>query len=233
MDVQHESKLNNIIEETASLGIPPIEASSDGDSRTGLGPEQNISDTASSTSPTEVDKAPTEMGKDAQIPRRQGVFWPWSNISRWFQANTFTPLWLPTWLRYPVLGSLVAALLQIITIFITLWLVQLFPAFSVAGLLEILVVALIALTWGAVPSVVATLIGAALLEYVILPPHFSWTPMQPEDLVQVFLFLTVGLVMSIVASRIQGARRNAQELATSLETERARLDASPEVDGPR
>src|SRR5207237_1116716 len=86
-------------------------------------------------------------------------------------------------------------------------------------------VALVALNWGAGPSLLATLAGAVLLNFVIMSPHFAWAFSGAESIVETFLFLLVGSAISIVASKIARTRHNVEELATSLVTERARLEA--------
>src|SRR5436305_4506849 len=103
-------------------------------------------------------------------------------------------------------------------------LTQIFPSYTSTGLLGVLAVALVALNWGAGPSVIATLAGASLINYVIQAPHFSWS-LDATSLFQLLIFFLVGITISIVASQIERARRNAEELALSLEVERTRLDA--------
>jgi PAS domain S-box-containing protein len=147
---------------------------------------------------------------ERQVRNRQQAAQFWAPF-RWLQVNSFTPTWLPKSLRNPMLGYFVAILLQIIAVLITMSLVQLYPLFAVTGLLGALAVALIALNWGAGPSLLATLAGVVLLNFVIMPPHFAWT-------------FSVGSTISIVASQIARTRHNAEELATSLMTERARLE---------
>jgi len=144
---------------------------------------------------------------------------------RWFLTHTFTPLWLPKQWRHPVVGYVVAILLQLIAIFATLLLLQIFPSFTFTALLEVLAVALVALNWGAGPSLAGTVIGAALLNYVVQPPRFTWSLGSPTNLVELFLFLLVGVTISIVASKFERERRNTEELAVSLATERTRLEA--------
>ncbi len=143
----------------------------------------------------------------------------------WLITHTFEPHWLPKSLRHPLIGYLIATLLAIIATFLTLQLIQIYPSFAFAGLLEVLAVALVALTWGVGPSLLATLIGAILLNFFILPPPFSWSLHDTTSLVETALFLLVGFTISIVASQIERARRDAAELSASLATERARLEA--------
>ncbi len=150
---------------------------------------------------------------------------PWQSVHHWFLANTFTPTWLPKRWNHPAIGYIAAVLLQVAAVFFTLLLFQAFPTFAFAGLLEVLAIVLVALSWGAGPSLVATLVGVVLLNFVVLPPHFTWNLNNIASAVEAFLFLMVGLAITVVASQVERARRNAEELASSLATERARLDA--------
>lgn len=146
-------------------------------------------------------------------------------MRHWFIASTFTPLWLPTKLRHPIFGYLIALLLQALAILTAFYLDQNLQNFIFPGSLEVLAIALVALSWGVGPSVISTLVGACLLDYMLLPPRFSWTQRDPRDLEQLLLFVLVGLAISIVASQTERARRHAEHLAHSLARERARLEA--------
>jgi PAS domain S-box-containing protein len=148
----------------------------------------------------------------------------WRRLIRWFLTHSFTPQWLPKPWNHPIVGYIIAILSQFIAVIVTMLLTQLFPSYTSTGLLGALAVALVALNWGAGPSVVATLAGAALINYVIQVPHFSWS-LDAASLVQLLIFFLVGITISIVASQIERARRNAEDLARSLEVERSRLDA--------
>src|SRR6266566_5429923 len=130
----------------------------------------------------------------------------WQIPYYWLITHTFEPQWLPKSLRHPLIGYLVAILLASITTFLTLQFVQIYPSFAFAGLLEVLAVALVALIWGVGPSLLATLIGAILLNFFILPPPFSWSLHDTTSLVETALFLLVGFTISIVASQIERAR---------------------------
>jgi PAS domain S-box-containing protein len=171
---------------------------------------------------TLLDTAPSQTSNDAQIPKSPGP--TWRLLYRWLFTHTFAPQWLPDKWHHPIIGYIVAIFLQLIAVFITGLVLQLFPSISFAGLLEVLVVALVALNWGVGPSLIATLTGAALLNFVTLSPHYAWI-LTETDLVEVFLFLLVGVTISVVASQIEKARRNAEGLATSLTVERTRLEA--------
>jgi len=104
-------------------------------------------------------------------PKGLGRFW--QPVCRWFQDNTFAPAWLPGRWQHPLVGALVGAALEATAVTIDLLLLQVFPTFQLTGILLLLPVLLVALTWGAGPSLISTLVGAALLNSFILTPRFS------------------------------------------------------------
>src|SRR2546421_1436607 len=171
-----------------------------------------------------IESALPRTNNERQVRNRQEAVQSWPPL-RWLLVNSFTPAWLPKSLRHPIPGYFVAILLQIIAALITMSLVQLYPSFTVMGLLGVLAIALVALNWGAGPALLATLAGAVLLNFVIIPPHFTWAFSGTKNIVEMLLFLLVGTTISIVASQVARTRHNAEELATSLMTERARLEA--------
>src|SRR5213082_596788 len=118
---------------------------------------------------------------ERQSRNRQQAAQFWAPL-RWLQVNSFTPAWLPKSLRHPLLGYFVAILLQIIAVLITMSLVQVYPSFAVTGLLGVLAIALVALSWGAGPSLLATLVGVVLL-------NFAWTFSGAKSIVEMFIFL--------------------------------------------
>lgn len=143
----------------------------------------------------------------------------------WFRSNTFTPSWLPERLQHPLFGYLVALLLQAGAILVTLYLDALFRVFLFAGSLEVLAIALVALSWGVGPSVLATLLGVCLIDYFVLQTPFAWGIRSPGDVYQLLLFVLIGFAIAIVASQTERARRRAERLADSLTKEHARLEA--------
>jgi signal transduction histidine kinase len=130
-------------------------------------------------------------------------------MAGWFGAYTFVPDWLPERWRHPLAGYAVAALMQVAASLMTLRLPHLVPTFSLAGLLELLVVALIAVSWGVGPSIFAALLGAALLEWLVLPLGFGQHFAHPDDLIEVGWFLLVGLALGAVIGQTERARRRA------------------------
>lgn len=175
------------------------------------------------SNPPGSEQASPNSIKDSSILKRLTQLWQASY--HWFLTHTFTPSWLPKRWRHVTFGYAIAILLQILAISLTVFLVKVFPSFAFTGLLEVLGIALIALNWGAGPSAVATLVGAGLLDFFILPPNFSWTLDSAKSIVELLLFLLVGFALTIVASRIERVRQDAETLAASLTTERVRLEA--------
>ena len=142
----------------------------------------------------------------------------WLAVRRWFQANSFAPSWMPDALGHPGVGYLLAVLLQVVAAALDLLLVQLFPHLVFRSSLLTLAVVLVALTWGAIPGLIATATGFILLSYVIISPHFSWTLAKNEQLVGLSLFLSIGVIISFVASRSQRARRNVEQATGRMRT---------------
>ncbi|HLJ35058.1 MAG TPA: PAS domain S-box protein [Ktedonobacteraceae bacterium] len=150
---------------------------------------------------------------------------PLQFLYQWFQTNTFSPTWIPERLQHPVIGVTVAVILQVVAFFATFLLVRIFPGYTIVSLLEVLAIALVALTWGAGPSIVATFAGVIFLNLSLAPSMVAWDLDNGDDVVERLTFLLVGLAITIVASQVGRARQKAEILAASLEIERNRLDA--------
>jgi len=146
----------------------------------------------------------------------------WRRLHHWVRANTFAPSWLPAPLRHPALGYLAAVMLEVIAVALTLLLMMGMPAFSLLGLLVILGVVLVALNWGGGPSLLATLVGMALLGYAVFPPQLVWSVTRVDEMVSVGLVLVVGTLISLVAGHVartaNQARQEAEARATMLRT---------------
>jgi signal transduction histidine kinase len=109
------------------------------------------------------------------------------------------------------MGYLVATLGQGAMVCADLLLAHIVPTMAFPSALPLLLVALVALGWGAGPSLVATLEGMLLLDYVIVSPRHGLSVPRAQDAANMLLFLVVGGVISLVASRTAQARRDAQE----------------------
>ncbi|GAC1388518.1 MAG: hypothetical protein NVS4B12_13330 [Ktedonobacteraceae bacterium] len=141
----------------------------------------------------------------------------WLELQRWFLVNTFAPQWLPKRWQHPIIGYLIALVLQVIAALATILMVHIFPTFIFSGLLEILSVAIIALNFGTGPSLLATLVGITLLNFFVFPPRSSLSLNEIQGFVESILFLLVGITISIVASQVERARRSAIAERTLLD----------------
>jgi PAS domain S-box-containing protein len=144
---------------------------------------------------------------------------------RWFQENTFAPNFLTGRVAHPALGYLVALVFQLVMSIAILALMHFYPTFRFPSVPLILVILLVALGWGAGPSIVALLIGAVLLIFFVLPPVFSLSIAQSEDSIGIGLYLAVGLTISIFASNNERGRRTSEQLRLRLDTI---IDAIPD-----
>jgi signal transduction histidine kinase len=156
----------------------------------------------------------------------------WRVTRHWLVTHTFAPPWLSGRWAHPAVGYLVAVLLQVITVAGVTVLVQLFPSFQFQAVLVILIVLVVALTWGVGPSLLATLSGGVLLVYLLLPPAFSPVMTHIEDLLELFVYLCVGCAVSLLTSQVQHARRAAERMRRRLDTiQQAMTDAMMVYDG--
>ncbi|HEU5369937.1 MAG TPA: PAS domain-containing protein, partial [Ktedonobacterales bacterium] len=153
----------------------------------------------------------------------------WQALHRWFQVNTFAPAWLGKRWGHPLAGMVAAILLQLLALGIRNLLMYLFPQSSLFIALSLLIVAIIALSWGAGPSTVSTLFGAILLIIIVLPSQPGEPPDFDDLAVSALEYLLAGFAISALASQTERARRTAQMLADALEQERARLETILEV----
>jgi signal transduction histidine kinase len=125
-------------------------------------------------------------------------------------ANTFVPSWLARRGPPPFVSYLLAAAVPLAAVLLDVILVQMLPGLAILGPLEILAVVVVALSWGAGPSLLATLLGAVLLHLFVLPPALTWAFHGAADVVSLLVFLAVGAIVSVIASRTERARREAK-----------------------
>jgi signal transduction histidine kinase/PAS domain-containing protein len=135
---------------------------------------------------------------------------------RWLHQHSFAPRWLPMSLRHPLVGYLIAVLVQLIAAGVMLPFTLQFPRFSFVGALAFLGIVVLALGWGAGPSLCSTLVGACLLYFAILSPHFIWGLAEPADAFGLVLFVVVGVCISLLASREAKVRRQLAETNQQL-----------------
>ncbi len=144
------------------------------------------------------------------------------DLMRCIQKNSFAPKWLPEPLRHSLTGYLVATLLELVAMGMAALFLFLFPPLTFQEILGILGVALIGVGFGVGPSLWATLVGALLLYYPVLPPSFTWTLTNLPDTMGLLMYLVVGVTISLLTGRSGRALQLAEELARSLADDEAR-----------
>jgi K+-sensing histidine kinase KdpD len=159
-------------------------------------------------------------------PPRFRRFWErrWGNLRHWIHTNTFAPAWLPRQMQHPLVGYLVALLLQLVATGLDLLLVQVFGEFALPGVPIVLVIVFVGLFWGVGPSLVALIVGVTLLDYAVMPPHFAFDIPDVPDALEVGLLMLLGFLVAITASQRERARRRAEELATLLRQAHAQAE---------
>jgi K+-sensing histidine kinase KdpD len=153
----------------------------------------------------------------------------WLTLVQRVWTHVVVPDRLPRLWQHPPLGYLVAVLAQLAAVSLTLQLRYLLvQGFPYRGALSFLVVVLVALRWGGGPSLLATLVGAALLHYFLLPSHGAWSLGAPQ-IVATLVFLSVGLSISLLTSRAERARRMAQAAAAREHELREKAEAAVQM----
>jgi len=125
-----------------------------------------------------VPSSSTEQQGDKTLPLH---IVPW--LFKWFRVNTFAPHFLSGIWSQPIFGYLVAGVGQLL---IVIGLLALFHTYHSFRFLEgplILFILLVALGWGAGPSIVALFVGAVLLIFLVFPPTFSVSLDESSDVI--------------------------------------------------
>jgi two-component system sensor histidine kinase KdpD len=86
-----------------------------------------------------------------------------------------------------------------------------------AGLIELVLVMLIAFRWGFPEAAVASVLALACLDYFYMPPIFSLYERDPQDWISSGIFVTIALTAGHFADRIK-------QKAIQTESERTRLE---------
>ncbi len=102
---------------------------------------------------------------------------------------------------------------------------QFCPGFGVPGLLALIAILLTALTWGAGPSLAATLASVALLDYFDIAPHVILARRLASLVTDDVLLVVVGVIISLIAMQVQWSRHRAEAMRAEAEkaVERWRL----------
>jgi K+-sensing histidine kinase KdpD len=86
---------------------------------------------------------------------------------------------------------------------ISLVVINYFLPFNMVTLVYLLPVVVAATQWGIGPGIVAAIAGAAAADFFFYPPLYSFWIRDPQDVVDLILFLVVALVTSNLASRLK------------------------------
>ena len=95
--------------------------------------------TLSSVAPEETDSTVSPPGRRSRAL--------WLGPLRWIQENTFSPSWLPDPLRHPLIGYVLAGLIELAAAALMLLLTSVAPMFAFHGILVLVGVVLIAVGW--------------------------------------------------------------------------------------
>lgn len=141
------------------------------------------------------------------------------NLSTILKRYSFTPNFLPSYLRHRAIGYLVALLLP----FLMYGTLQFVPGLHFVESFIILAIILISLGWGLLPGLVALFTGIALL--VATFQLNTSTPLDNiEDISSAVLFTIICLILSFLTSRVQRERLAASQAQREAEEARKLMD---------
>ncbi|HEY6406678.1 MAG TPA: PAS domain-containing protein, partial [Ktedonobacteraceae bacterium] len=152
----------------------------------------------------------TQGSADVDKPPRSRLAQSWERIRSWLRASSFSPEWLTAPWNYLVVGYLFAILVSVGAIIVTFLLIRIFPTFAFSGVLAVVVILGVALLWGTGPGLLTTLLETVLLNFFILMPHFSWSLNTLQNVFETCLFLIIGIAISLVTSKVEHARAEAE-----------------------
>jgi PAS domain S-box-containing protein len=155
----------------------------------------------------------------------------WKRLTHWLKDSTFTPEWLPAPLNHPISGYIFALLVPLVTIILILLLKQIFLAFVFPALLIVMSTLVVVILWGTAPGLLATLWGTILFNLIVLSPRYSLSINAFQDAFETCFLLVIGIIMSLVVSRIERVR--AEAVAAHLEIEKLVVQLEAEKDALR
>jgi K+-sensing histidine kinase KdpD len=98
---------------------------------------------------------------------------------------------------------LVATLALVWLATISLVVINYFVPFNLVSLLYMLPVVVAATQWGVVPGIVAAVAGAAAADFFFYPPLYTFWIRDPQDVIDLILYLLIALVTSNLAARLK------------------------------
>jgi len=103
---------------------------------------------------------------------------------------------------------LVATLALVWLATISLVVVNYFVPFNLVSLLYMLPVVVAATQWGVVPGIVAAVAGAAAADFFFYPPLYTFWIRDPQDVIDLILYLLIALITSNLAARLKNEAVN-------------------------
>lgn len=137
------------------------------------------------------------------------------SLMRWLQYSSFSPAWVPSWGDHVWSGYVALFIVIAVVTTLGLFLRHLVSNFHTFGLLELAAITFISVNWGLGPGICATMLATICLNILLFPPSFALSYDLPA-LLSTFLLLSLGVIMSIGAHKVQLARRRSSTLAASL-----------------
>ena len=109
------------------------------------------------------------------------------------------------WLNFVAANALpiVATLALVWLATISLVVINSFVPLDLVPLIYMLPVVLAATQWGLVPGLVAAVAGAAAADFFFYPPLYSFWLQNPQDVIDLLLYLLVATVASNLAARLK------------------------------
>ena len=104
----------------------------------------------------------------------------------------------------PIVATLALVWLSTISLVV----INYFIPFNLVTLVYILPVVLAATLWGVIPGIVAAVAGAAAADFFFYPPLYTFWVRDPQDVIDLILFLLVALVTSNLAARLKNEAVN-------------------------
>ena len=116
-----------------------------------------------------------------------------------------------TWWQNSIAANaipLVATLALVWLATVSLVVVNYFVPFNLVTLMYMLPVVVAATQWGVVPGIVAAVAGAAAADFFFYPPLYTFWIRDPQDVIDLILFLLIALVTSNLAARLKNEAVN-------------------------
>ena len=134
-----------------------------------------------------------------------------ARLRAWLTGNAWTPSWQPVTLSSPAASYGVAVAPVAVAAGVTVVFEHTFPTFSYHGLLGILAVLFVAVTWGLGPAILAAAVNAIVLSFVVEPPRVAALSNSLPDgllhLITFMLMLAFGIATSLLSSLGESRRR--------------------------